>query len=288
MADSPFIFEANESNFEQVMQHSHRVLVLVDFWAEWCQPCKTLMPILSKIVNDLQGQVIMVKVNSDQNQNLAAQFGVRSIPTVKFIKGGKVVDEFMGVQPAEKIQQMIKKHRIRPTEPYRQQALALYQAGEVDNALNLLQQVLQHEPDFAEAKADLATMLLAQEQIEAAEVLVSEIPEGEIPADQLNQLKADIRLAKLQQAAGNLDTSALEARIQANAQDWDAYLELAQVLIAHGEYEQGLENYLIVMRKNPTYNEGAGRKGLLSTLELLGPKNPLVKKYRSKMFSLLY
>lgn len=288
MADSPFIFEANESNFEQVLQYSYQKLVLVDFWAEWCQPCKTLMPILSKIVNDLQGQVIMVKVNSDQNQNLATQFGVRSIPTVKFIKNGKVVDEFMGVQPAEKIQQIIKKHRIRPTEPYRQQAITLHQQGQVDDAINLLQQVLQHEPDFAEAKADLAGILLAQGHVEAAEELVNEIPEGEVPADQLTQLKADIRLAKLQAAAGDSDTSALEARIQANPEDWDAYLELAQALIAAGEYEQGLENYLTVMRKNPTYNEGAGRKGLLSTLELLGPKNPLVKKYRSKMFSLLY
>lgn len=288
MADSPFIFEADESNFDQVLQHSHRVLVLVDFWADWCQPCKTLMPILTKIVNELQGQVILVKVNSDQNQKLASQFGVRSIPNVKFIKAGKVVDEFLGVQPAEKIQQMIKKHRIRPTEPYRQQAVALNQQGQIDDAINLLQQVLQHEPDFAEAKADLAGMLLTKGEVEAAEVLVSQIPEGEVPADQLAQLVADIRLAKLQQSAGNLDTSALEARIKTNPEDWDAYLELAQALIAAGEYEQGLEQYLIVMRKTPTYNEGAGRKGLLSTLDLLGPKNPLVKKYRSKMFSLLY
>ena len=104
----------------------------------------------------------------------------------------------------------------------------------------------------------------------------------------LTQLLADIRLAKLQQNAGSIDTTALEQRIATNAEDWDAYLALAQALIAQGEFDKGLENYLIVMRKNPSYQEGAGRPGLTSTPELLGPANPLVKKYRGKMFSLLY
>ncbi len=99
MADSPYIFDANAQNFQQVMESSYQVPILVDFWADWCQPCKTLMPILAKLANEYQGAFILIKVNSDEQQQLAAQFGVRNLPTVKVIKDGRIVDEFMGVQP---------------------------------------------------------------------------------------------------------------------------------------------------------------------------------------------
>lgn len=289
MSDSPFIFEANAQNFAQVViQNSHQLPVLVDFWADWCQPCQMLMPVLAKLADEYQGGFILVKVNTDENQELAAQFGVRSLPTVKLFKDGEAVDEFMGALPEEEIRKFINKHRTRQTEPYRQQALAMQQAGDLDGAVDLMSQVIQHEPDFYEAALELAAMLLAQSNIDDADALLQSIPDNDETAAPLKQLKADIKLARLQNEAAGEDTSALEQKLADNPDDLATMLELAKVRLAQGNAEQALELYLTVMKKDPAFGEGAGRQGLIDTFELLGTANPLVKTYRGKMFSLLY
>lgn len=289
MSDSPFIFEANAQNFAQVViQNSHQLPVLVDFWADWCQPCQMLMPVLAKLADEYQGAFILVKVNSDENQELAAQFGVRSLPTVKLFKGGEVVDEFMGALPEEEIRKFINKHRTRQTEPYRQQALAMQQAGDLDGAVDLMSQVIHHEPDFYEATLELASMLLAQGKTEDAAALVESVPESDENAAQLKQLRADIKLARLQSETAGEDTSGLEQKLADNPDDLATMLELARVRLAQGNAEAALELYLTVMKKDAAFGEGAGRQGLIDTFELLGAANPLVKTYRSKMFSLLY
>ncbi len=289
MADSPFIFEANAQNFAQVvLQNSRQVPVLVDFWADWCQPCKTLMPILSKLADEYRGAFILVKVNTDQNQALASQLGVRSLPTVKLFKDGKVVDEFMGAIPEADVRKFINKHRVRPTEPYRQQALMMQSEGDLAGAINLMVQVLQHEPDFNEAAADLAGMLLAQGEVDQAEAVLNDIPAGSLPAEIIQKLQSDIKLARLKEQMEGEDTSGLEQRLLDDPNDLATMLELGKIRIAQGRTEEGLALYLTVMKKDRSFGEDAGRQGLLNTFELLGAAHPLVKKYRSKMFSLLY
>lgn len=288
MSESRFVIEANESNFDQVLQHSHQALVLVDFWADWCQPCKSLMPVLAQIADEYQGQILVVKVNADENQNLTAQYGVRSLPTVKLFKQGQEVDSFMGVQPAEAIKEIINKHRVRPTEPYRQQALMMAEQGDLNGAIELMRQVLQHEPDFYEAALELAGLLLKNEQAEEAQVLVDTLPEDELDKNVLNDIKGQLKLAQIQAAATGVDTSALEQRLVENDQDFAAMLELAKARIAQGLTEEGLQLYLTVMQKAPDFEEGAGKQGLIETFELLGASNPLVKQYRRKMFSLMH
>ena len=288
MSDSPFIFEANAQTFAQVLQHSHQVPVLVDFWADWCEPCKMLMPVLAKLADEYQGGFVLVKVNADDNQELTAQYGVRSLPTIKLFKGGEVVDEFTGVLPEEDIRKFINKHRTRQTEPYRQQALTMQQSGDLDGAVDLMTQVLQHEPDFYEASVELVGMLLAQGKVDEADTLLQTVPEGEETAAQVKQLHADIKMARLQAEASGEDTSELEQKLADNPDDLATMLELAKVRLAQGESEAALELYLTVMKKDPAFDEGAGRQGLIDTFELLGTANPLVKTYRGKMFSLLY
>ena len=288
MSDSPFIFEANAQTFAQVLQHSHQVPVLVDFWADWCEPCKMLMPVLAKLADEYQGGFVLVKVNADENQELTAQYGVRSLPTIKLFKGGEVVDEFTGVLPEEDIRQFINKHRTRQTEPYRQQALTMQQSGDLDGAVDLMTQVLQHEPDFYEASVELVGMLLAQGKVDEADTLLQTVPEGDETAAQVKQLHADIKMARLQAEASGEDTSELEQKLADNPDDLATMLELAKVKLAQGESEAALELYLTVMKKDPAFDEGAGRQGLIDTFELLGTANPLVKTYRGKMFSLLY
>lgn len=288
MSESRFVIEANESNFDQVLQHSHQALVLVDFWADWCEPCKSLMPVLAQIADEYQGQVLVVKVNADENQNLTAQYGVRSLPTVKLFKQGQEVDGFMGVQPAEAIKEIINKHRVRPTEPYRQQALMMAEQGDLNGAIELMRQVLQHEPDFYEAALELAGLLLKNEQADEAQTLVDGLPEDQLDKNALNDIKGQLKLAQMQAAASGVDTSALEQRLADNAEDFAAMLELAKARIAQGLTEEGLQFYLAVMQKAPDFEEGAGKQGLIDTFELLGASNPLVKQYRRKMFSLMH
>ena len=289
MADSPYIFEANTQNFTQlVLQNSRQVPVLVDFWADWCQPCKTLTPILTKLIDEYRGAFILVKVNTDQNQALASQLGVRSLPTVKLFKDGKIVDEFMGALPEAEVRKFLNKHRTRPTEPYRQQALMLQEQGDLDGAMNLMGQVLQHEPDFHEAALDLAAMLLVSGDINQAEAMVKQVPENAVEPELIQKLRADIKLARLKEQSVGQDTSELEQRIAQNHKDYTAMIELAKIRVAQGRTEEGLELYLKVMKADRSFGEDAGRQGLIASFDLLGANDPLVKKYRSKMFSLLY
>lgn len=288
MADSPFIFEVNAQNFEQaVLANSYQVPVLVDFWADWCQPCQMLMPILSKLADEYQGAFALAKVNSDENQELSQQYGVRSLPTVKVFKNGEVVDEFMGVQQESEIRALIDKHRMRQTEPYRQQALQMHQAGELDAAIDLMTQVIEHEPDFYEAVGELAGMLLEKGDTEKAELMLQSIPEGAVPAEQVQAMQNAAKMAALQAEASGEDTSELEQKLADNPDDLEAMLALAKIRVAQGQADEGLALYLGVMQRDRGFQDDAGRQGLLDTFELLGD-DPLVKKYRGKMFSLLY
>ncbi|OQX10253.1 MAG: thioredoxin [Thiothrix lacustris] len=287
-ATSPYIFEATAQNFQQIMDSSFQVPILVDFWADWCQPCKMLMPILAKLANEYQGGFILVKVNSDQQQQLAAQFGVRNLPTVKVIKDGRIVDEFTGVQPEAEIRKFIERYRTRKTEPYRQQALEMYNTGDIGGATQLMEQVLQHEPDFHEAAIELAGMLLQQQRAEEAEVLLQAIPADAIDNQVISQLLADVKRAKLQAQVVGVDTSALEQRLAENPDDLATMLELAKIRVAMDEIEAGLALYFAVHQKDSQFQDGAGKQGLFNTFELIGSANPLVKKYRNKLFALLY
>lgn len=289
MADSPYIFDATPQNFQQVvLENSHHVPVLVDFWADWCQPCKTLMPLLAKLAAEYQGGFILAKVNTDQHQQLAAQFGVRNLPTVKVVKGGRIVDEFMGAQPESAIRKIIDRHRVRKTEPYRQQALQMYETGDLAGATQLMEQVVQHEPDFYEAVVELSGMLIQLERAEEAEFMLQSIPPDAIDNQIISQLLAEAKKARLQAQVSGVDTLALEQRLAENPNDLEAMLELAKIRIAGDDIEGGLELYFTVHKQDSNYQDGAGKKGLFSTFELIGPKNPLVKKYRNKLFSLVY
>lgn len=288
MSDSPYIAEANPENFTAlVVEKSKVVPVLVDFWADWCQPCKMLMPVLAQLADEFQGAFMLVKVNTDEHQQLAAQFGIRSLPTVKVFKDGVPVDEFMGVQPEPVIRELIDKHRVRQGEGIRQQAATLAQQGDLEGAEKLLLEVVDKEPDYGAALLELASC-----QAELGKTLEAEQTLDKLPLDLqddpvVKSLKAQLAVSK-SIGKDKVNIEELEARLAENPGDLAAMLSLANAKIAQQDYAGALSMLLSMLQQDASYEDGIARKQMLSIFEILGSSDPLVQQFRRKMFSLLH
>ena len=284
MADSPYIFEVTADNFSQVvLQGSQQTPVLVDFWADWCQPCRMLMPVLGKLAEEYKGQFILAKVNSDENQALAQQYGVRSLPTVKLFKQGQPVDEFMGALPEGQVREFLDRHIERESDKLLDQAMAMLAAGDQETALTLLRKANDMDPGRARLAVPLARLLIDKGDAGEAEALLKALP-----ADERDSADAAALLAQLefsQQASGLPDRETLEQ--QAEAGDLKARLQLANKLVAEGEYEAAMNHLLTIMQKDRGFEDDIGRKTLLKIFDMLGD-DPLVEQYRRKMFNYLY
>ena len=287
MTDSPYIFEVNQQNFTAVVvENSQRVPVLVDFWADWCQPCKTLTPLLTKLVNEYRGGVILAKINADADQALAAHFRVRSLPTVLVVWQGQIVEQLVGAQPESAYRALIDQLRAKPGDMLLEQVEVLWQDGRQQQAVDLLGEALKKAPDSIEMKVVLAEKLLQLDRGAEARTLLQSLP-----AEEQNRQPASGLLARLQfsdLAAGAPDLATLEAQVRANAEDWAARRHLAARYVLAGAYEAALEQFMEILRRNPQFEDGAGRKGLIAIFEMLGNDDPLVITYRRRMFSLLH
>lgn len=269
----------------EVIDESHRRPVLVDFWAGWCQPCQMLMPVLAKLVTEYAGKFRLAKVNSDEQQGLAAQFGVRSLPTVMCFRNGKPVDQFMGVQPESVIRALLEKYIERPSDRIRAQAMARLQAGDTDGALADLHAALASDPDRHELKVDLAAALLQAGQIDAAEAQLNLLPMDVHEQDAVKQLRARLVFA---QSLDGSDLASLEQKLAENPDDPETIERCAAALMVAGRSQEAMELYLTLMRKFRSYKENAGHKGMLAAFEVLGPRHEWVTQYRKKMVALLY
>lgn len=286
MADSPFITDVTAENFEAVViQGSAEHLVLVDFWADWCAPCKMLLPILSKLADESNGQFVLAKVNSDQQQTLVQQYAVRSLPTVKFFKDGVIVDEFMGAQSEGQIRTMLDQHIIRESDYLHQQAMALQSEEKIDDAISLLEQANEADPGRIVIIADLANLLLHKREIIQAETLIKSLPASEQEKPEIASLLANMEFS---QAAENLpDVSELEKIITADENNLQARYQYATLKINAGDYESGLQQLLEIMKRDRKFEDDLGRKTLLKVFDMLGD-DPVAAKYRRQMFNLLY
>ncbi len=284
MADSPYIFEVTADNFSQVvLQGSQQTPVLVDFWADWCQPCRMLMPVLGKLAEEYKGQFILAKVNSDENQALAQQYGVRSLPTVKLFKQGQPVDEFMGALPEGQVREFLDRHIERESDKLLDQAMAMLAAGDQETALTLLRKANDMDPGRARLAVPLARLLIDKGDAGEAEALLKALPVDERDSADAAALLAQLEFS--QQASGLPDRETLEQ--QAEAGDLKARLQLANKLVAEGEYEAAMNHLLTIMQKDRGFEDDIGRKTLLKIFDMLGD-DPLVEQYRRKMFNYLY
>lgn len=287
MSESPFIHNVGMQNFQQlVLEKSMAKPVLVDFWADWCQPCQTIMPMLAKLAEEYGGKFELAKVNADAEQELAAHFGIKSLPTMKLFYQGQLVDERMGALPESEIRAMLDKHIVSETGQLMQAAMSAYQQGQTEAALEMLNQALAKDPDNAELKITIAQMVAAQGDSESALALLDNLDEDGNKLDAAIKLRAEIKLAAQLADLPSLDE--IEQRLAANPQDLEALLQKSRRLSAQGDYENAMECLLQVMRSDRGFEDDAGRKGLLELFDLLGGEHPSVQKYRRKLFTLLH
>jgi len=289
MVASDHIYEVTGESFQRlVLDKSNSVPVAVDFWAGWCQPCRMLTPILASLVEEYQGKVVLAKINTDEQQELALQFGVRSLPTVKIFRNGETVDEFMGVQPASVIRQLLDPHVIRESDLDRERARALVDEGRKDDAIELLREAATNDSDNPRVKYDLAEQLIAADVLDEAEQILDTLPYNKRQEEPATGLYARIRFRRQAHGTEDADMSTLEKRIAEDANDLEARTQLAAQLVMAGQLESAMDQYLEIMRRDRTYQDQAGRKGLIGVFELLGDDDPRVSDYRRRMFAMMH
>jgi putative thioredoxin len=285
MADSPYIVEVTDASFAQeVLERSYQVPVLVDFWAEWCQPCKMLMPTLAKIAEDYAGKFILAKINTEEQQQVASQFGIRSIPTVKLFRNGEVVDEFAGALPEGSIRDFINQHIPRESDALIDQALDAMDQEDLESAEPLLVRVTAEDPENYRVILANAQLKMLRTDFDAAEQLLDALPMDKQDDPEAKQLRAQLPFIRAVSDAPE-EAELLKA---AEAGDSQSTYQLAAMRIFQQDFEQALELLLGLMRKDRKFGDDAARKGMLAIFDMLGGDGELVKRYRGKMFALLH
>ncbi|MDJ0654495.1 MAG: tetratricopeptide repeat protein [Xanthomonadales bacterium] len=270
--------ELSEGQFQAgVIEESEKRPVLVDFWAPWCAPCRALTPVLEKLAEEFAGQFLLAKVNSDEYQALAGQYGVRGIPNVKAFYGGKIVDEFTGALPEGQVREFI--HRLIPSEgeKQRQAAMDIFAAGEPERALALLEAAQMLEADNDHIRLDRIEVLLSQRRAAEAAELFDELAPLTRMEDRAQHLQAELTFAD---PGDGEDPAELESRVADNPGDLDARLRLARHYVNTNQYEPALQQLLEVIRADRSFGDDAGRKTMLAVFELLGSGHELTRRYR--------
>ena len=265
---------------QSVLEESKHRPVVVDFWAPWCGPCKSLKPILEKLAAEYGGKFLLAKINSDDNQELAARYGVRGIPSVKAFVNGQMVDEFSGALPEGEVRAFLDRLVPSPADELRQQAADARLAGDVSGALKLLAEASKLDPEHVGVRLDAAEIMLDLNEADEASRLIGSVPDDADP--RVPALKARLQFMG---AAGE-DEAALTARVAVNGNDLEARLKLANLFVAAGRHEAGMDQLLEIVRRDRGFGDDIGRKTLLSVFNLLGG-GELVSRYRRLLASVL-
>jgi putative thioredoxin len=291
-AEATLVKESNTASFmADVVDASHDVPVIVDFWAPWCGPCKTLGPQLEKAVREAKGQVRMVKVNIDENQQLAAQMRIQSIPAVYAFKDGRPIDGFVGALPESQIKAFVKKlmggaGASDPVAEALEQAKAAFAEGDFNTAGTFYSHILQREPENVDALAGLGRVLLAGGDVKQARAALDRLPADAANHPDVTALRSSLELAEQATEAGS--SAELEARLQQNPADHEARYNLAMALYAQGQREQAVDQLLDQIKRDRGWNEEASRKQLLKLFEAFGPTDPLTVASRRRLSALLF
>lgn len=285
------VMDGSTASFARdVIEASRDMLVLVDFWASWCGPCKQLTPVLEKVVRSYGGKVRLVKVNADEHPALTGQLRVQSLPTVYAFRDGRPLDGFMGVQPEGAIRQLIDRALGDDAEADLAAVLAAAddarEAGDLQGAAEAYAAVLQEDQQNVVALAGLAQCYLASGDVERATQMIELVPPDKRNIAAVQSVKAALDLAR--HAGGDDNTGELARAVDQNPADHQSRFDLAVGLAARGKKEDALAHLLEIVRRQRTWNEEAARKQLVQLFDAWGPKDPLTLEGRRKLSSLLF
>ena len=287
ISNLPNITEVTSENFPAlVLERSRQIPVLVDFWADWCGPCQMQMPVLHKLVDDYDGKFALAKVNTDEQRELAAQYNIRSLPTMHLYKNGELVEEVLAAQTESTLRNLLDRYIERESDRLRMQAREQFKAGATQQALTLLESAHTAEPDNHQVTLDYCELCVHSGQLELAEQLLEGLPHD--VRNESDALRVRALLDFTRAAGEDADTAALEKVMAANPQDSATRYRLGAAQVLAGNWQAALDHFLYILQHDRQFNDDAGRKALLAVFELLGSEHELTGHYRRLMFNLLH
>jgi len=294
MSQSPFVVEVTEQNAHEVLAYSRQIPVLLDFWADWCQPCKSLAPILEKLVNEYRGQFVLAKVNTDEQQMLAQQLQVRSLPTLKLVFQGQLVGELTGAQPESQIRALLatvlgdgqpdeEEAPAEESDDFLSQIAKARASGRHDDAIAALHAAHKEFPDKHEYQILLADIYFEKGWYDEAQGIIENIPEQ---TDGLPMLKARLYLAR--EAEQGPAPEVLQAQAAQQPDNAELLYFVACNNAVRGDLDAALELFLEVLRRDRSVRDDGARRALLSLFDILGKDDPRVSQYRRRMFNYMH
>ncbi|VVE36694.1 Thioredoxin [Pandoraea pneumonica] len=283
------MIDTNLASFDDdVLAVSHQVPVLADFWAPWCGPCNVLGPLLEKLEAEAQGRLRLVKINADENPQLCADYGVRSLPTVVAFVDGEPVDQFVGALPEGQLRAFIERIVPNPAEMARQVARQAIAEGNPSVARDALQAALALDPAHDEIRLDLVDVLIEMDDLAGARTELALISPRTAAGGNARIAALETRLAAAEQASHLPPAAQLLPRVQAEPDNLQARLDLANRYLADHAYEQALETLLGIVQRDRTFGDDVGRKSMLAVFDALGGTDPAtVAAWRRKLSAAL-
>ena len=280
------VVDIDQNNAQQhLIDESFNRPVVVDFWADWCAPCKQLMPLLAKLADEYAGAFLLAKINADEQQGISQQLGVRSLPTVMVFKDGQPVDGFAGAQPETAVREMLQKHLPSPWDAKIAEATELLDQGDTSGALALLRAAWEESNKLLEITLAYAGALVEGNRLDEAEEVLNEVRLVDRGAVH-EQLMAQIELKR--EAGKSPEIEALESELASDESNHSVRVKLAVQLTTGAHYRDALEHLLVVLRADRDWNNGEAKRLYLDTIASIGKGDPLAAEYQRKLFSILY